>query len=145
MPVSLFVDNDDTFDVDFYVASSKEKPSLVYCDIDPEELKKVAGDDLVEGSLTKETVTFRAPNYEDTSRILDASVKLDPQADGAVQINLSALRYERIALLAVAWTLKDAEGNATKPTRSSLRRLHATVAMVLAAKLEEALQARGQL
>lgn len=142
MTVSLFVDKDDNFSVKIWVAGSKAKASFVYCDISEEQIKKIAGEDIADNSLEEYEIWFRLPTYGDANSILDSSINIE---ESSVKVNVSNLRYERMASLIERWTFKDKNGNTLKPTRDAIKRLHPLVATMIGLQLESELQSRGVL
>ena len=140
--MSIFVSKDDEFSVDIVVGTSKIKKDYVYCDVSSEKLKEVSLDGGVVDVENEETHTiwFRMPNYGDSTRILDKSVRVE---DESLKISPSELRKVRVSTLIKRWTFKDAEGKIIPANATTLDTLHPLVAAVITYQLEEELRNRG--
>src|SRR3990167_5675051 len=121
--LSVFVERDDTFDVDVFVygLNGNEKDLVVATD-----LKDVPPD------TTPETLrfTFRKPSYKDASDIMGSSVKAD--ADGNMRIDIVKLQDTALRILLSKWNLKDSEDKPLPVTSMNIDKLHPDVARAAA-------------
>ena len=132
MSIPIFVDKNAEIEISFAIGTSKTKYNFLYCDVNKEELKKVAEDDLNE--IEEHKAWFREPNFEDANRIFDKSIDIK---DAAFKVNFGDMRLERIVTLIKRWTLGESVSD------KNVKDLHPLVAAVIGHQLDLALTERG--
>jgi len=127
----LFVDKDDQFEVEFYVATDKQ--ANIWADLKENTLKEIL-DKSERYEIKKYNAVFRQPSFGDTIGLYD---NVFSTIDGAnIRMNPLAARYKKISLLIKSWDLADKEGNQIEPTEENIGKLHPIVANVLGIQVD---------
>lgn len=135
--IPIFINSEDTFDVKFVAALSKTNVNIIYVDVDLHNLKLQGGEDL--GTVEEHTVVFRFPNYGDSTKILDNSIKF---SGADISLSPADVRQKRMLTLLKSWDFKGKDGKPIEPTAENIINLHPLIAAVITIQLDKELENR---
>lgn len=124
----IFVSRDDHIDVYVYIGSDENGKTRYWN----------TPSDMPEGATEgrKYTVSFRRPNFRDSTQLLDLGMKMN--LEGGMDLALNEIRLRRMQYLLVDWDLEN-KGKKVPASPEAIAELHPTFAMVLSGGLEKAL------
>jgi len=120
--VSLFIKEDDTFRIDFFIGQNKDGKQTI-------SLKK---EDVV--SPESHFVIFRKPNYRDNVAIISSSVSSNFQQ---ITVDPAKMRYERFVRLAKEWSFVNEDKEIIVPTRENIDKLSPMLADFIVEQLDD--------
>jgi len=129
---NLFVDKEDTFKVNFSVAT--DKMGTMFCDLNAEALKaglEVISAKIEDWEIKDYYAVFKRPSFGDTMPLYDS---VFTTSDGtSVNFNPIVARFRKIAILIRKWNLT---GEDVKPSEAEIENLHPVIANAIGIQLD---------
>lgn len=126
---SIFVNKDETINVDIWVGEDHKKISRYWSE-ESDEPKNLL-------SKEKHRVVFRKPNFRDSTMLLDLGIRMNNE--GGMDLAFNEIRYRRMEMLLKSWDIKDDNGNLVKISPDIVADFSPTFAMTLSIALEREL------
>jgi len=127
MSLNLFVDKNDTFDIEIYVFNNESEELTATADV-----KEIPPD------TKPETLkfTFRRASYKDTIDITSSSVSANFSSDLTSDFRIDPTKWQDVVLrkLLVSWNLMDSEGKPKPLTQDNINQLNPSIARVVSAE-----------
>jgi hypothetical protein len=129
---NLFIKDDETFEIQFWVATEKE--GTIFCDLTKESLLESfvdIRDNLENYEINGYKAVFKKPSFGDSIGLYQEIFSV---TDGTnLNFNPVLARYKKISSLIKSWNLREKE---EKPTEEDIEQLHPLIANVIGIALD---------
>jgi hypothetical protein len=130
---NLFISESDEFKINFSVATGKD--NSIFCDLDRSSLilsLESTGRIISNFEIEDYYATFKKPSFGNMINIYSSIFSVGG-AEGGVNFNPTATRFNKIIFLIKSWNLK---GKEEKPTEEDIKNLNPLIANIIGGELD---------
>ena len=132
---SLFLTEDDTFEVKIFVAEDEEK--TIYCDKNIDAVKLLMGERELE--IEEYSILFKKPSFGDLIALTDLVMKVSDKITG--NVNPLTIKLKTMSHLLRDWSFVDKNGTKIPAKEENMMKLNPIIAVNIGMQFDEALEA----